>query len=204
MERMRFRMIRRSWVIVALLSMSACASETVFVLLDNPDGTTGAIEVKNEAGTQVVDQARQATRVTGARDAPQAPKTLTDAEISATWGEALRASARDPKTFILYFKSGTNELVPESAAQLPDILRSISEFPSVEVSVVGHTDRVGARDVNARLALRRANVIRDRLIAQGLRRDLIQVDSHGEDNPLVKTRDEISEPRNRRVEVTVR
>jgi outer membrane protein OmpA-like peptidoglycan-associated protein len=33
---------------------------------------------------------------------------------------------------------------------------------------------------------------------------LISTDSHGEDNLLVKTPDEVAEPKNRRVEVTIR
>ena len=50
----------------------------------------------------------------------------------------------------------------------------------------------------------RAERVRDLLIAEGLDPTLIEVDSHGENNPLIPTADEIAEPRNRRVEVTVR
>ena len=95
-------------------------------------------------------------------------------------------------------------MTAESREQLPEILESLREFPAAEVSVVGHTDRIGSERRNAQLALQRAETIRDLLIAEGLDAGLMQVDSHGENNPLVETADEVPEPRNRRVEVTVR
>jgi outer membrane protein OmpA-like peptidoglycan-associated protein len=72
------------------------------------------------------------------------------------------------------------------------------------VSIVGHTDTTGTRDYNFRLGLRRAERVRGRLQAVGAAPTELTVESHGEDNPLVPTGDGVSEPRNRRVEVTVR
>jgi outer membrane protein OmpA-like peptidoglycan-associated protein len=63
---------------------------------------------------------------------------------------------------------------------------------------------VGRAESNARLALDRAEAIRAELLRVGIDRALISVTSHGESNPLVATPDETDEPRNRRVEVTVR
>ena len=77
-------------------------------------------------------------------------------------------------------------------------------MPAAELSVVGHTDRVGAADANARLSLQRAQSTLDRLTEAGLKHKRVEVDSHGENNPLVPTADNVAEPRNRRVEVTIR
>ena len=63
---------------------------------------------------------------------------------------------------------------------------------------------VGSNDINVRISTQRAFSVRDLLIAAGLRRDVIEVSSHGENNLLVKTPDNTPEPRNRRVEVTIR
>ena len=103
-----------------------------------------------------------------------------------------------------YFITGTDRLTRQSEAELPDVLTAIREFPAAEVSVIGHTDRVGTPRGNVALGRQRAVAIRERLIAIGLSPSLIQVDSHGERNPLVPTADEVDEPRNRRVEVMVR
>jgi outer membrane protein OmpA-like peptidoglycan-associated protein len=72
------------------------------------------------------------------------------------------------------------------------------------VTVVGHTDTMGSAQLNIDLGRTRATVIRQRLIAVGVDGRLISLASHGESDLLVPTPDETLEPRNRRVEVSVR
>ena len=66
------------------------------------------------------------------------------------------------------------------------------------------TDTVGSKEYNYKLSLDRAKVLSDILIANGAVPSNITVTSHGEGNPLVKTADEVAEPRNRRVEVVIK
>ena len=54
------------------------------------------------------------------------------------------------------------------------------------------------------LALDRAKKIKEILTSAGIDSGTIEIASHGKDNPLIKTPDAYPEPRNRRVEVTVR
>jgi len=54
------------------------------------------------------------------------------------------------------------------------------------------------------LSNRRARAVTDLLIEKGIDKDQIETTSHGEENPIVKTEDNVSEPKNRRVEVFVR
>lgn len=62
-----------------------------------------------------------------------------------------------------------------------------------------------ATEINYRLSLKRAEAVRDLLVATGVDANVIEVASHGESNPVVATEDDVDEPRrNRRVEVTVR
>jgi outer membrane protein OmpA-like peptidoglycan-associated protein len=58
--------------------------------------------------------------------------------------------------------------------------------------------------MNYKLGLDRAQEIRDLLVSQGIDPKVIEVTSHGEDNPLVKTEDDVPEPKNRRVEIVIR
>ena len=197
-------MLRHLFAVLVLSLLAACAGNNRFVLLEEEDGSVGSIVIENEAGSQVVERPLEATRVGSATTAPSEPTAITEQEVEETWGATIRVNPREPRTFILYFIVGTNQLTSESQVQLPAILESIKEFPAAEVSVVGHTDRIGTERRNAQLALQRAETIRDLLIAEGLDPDLMQVDSHGENNPLIETADEVPEPRNRRVEVTVR
>jgi len=120
------------------------------------------------------------------------------------FGEALDAQPPVPAHYILYFLSNTIELAPESRAVLDDLIAAIKRIQPVEVTLVGHTDRLGKREDNYQLGLERVGIIKKTFLAEGVADALIELVSHGEDNPLVKTDDEVPEPKNRRVEVVIR
>jgi len=197
-------MIRFILTLGLLFALAACAGQNRFVLLEEEDGSVGAITVENAGGSQTVTEARSATQVGSATAAPSEPQALSEAEIQQTWGASLQASPLKPRSFLLYFVFGTDILTEESRSQLPAILHSLLEYPAPEVAVIGHTDRVGPAAVNERLARDRAEAMRVLLLQEGLDPALMTVSSHGEANPLVPTADEVPEPRNRRVEVMVR
>jgi outer membrane protein OmpA-like peptidoglycan-associated protein len=125
-------------------------------------------------------------------------------EVRSLAGPALAALPKPPIGFILYFRNDTTELTPESREQLGKMQRLIRERGAVDISVVGHTDTMGTRKYNYPLSLRRARTVADLLIRGGVDPSVLEITSHGEDNPLVSTGDGVHEPRNRRVEVTVR
>ncbi|MGH6692492.1 MAG: OmpA family protein, partial [Gammaproteobacteria bacterium] len=73
-----------------------------------------------------------------------------------------------------------------------------------EIAVIGHTDRVGLIEYNDTLSLRRAERVRKDFVSRGIPTGAINVAGRGEREPVVPTADEVSEPRNRRVEINVR
>jgi outer membrane protein OmpA-like peptidoglycan-associated protein len=198
---------------VCLLLLASCSTlappqspapkESVFLLIPDPEGKVGQITVTNRSGTQVVDQHHQASTVRSADDAPSPPSTVEETEIKRIFGEALTAQPARPARFILYFKDDAEELTPESEVLLPVVFRTIRDRGAMDISVIGHTDTLGTRDYNYQLSLRRARKVVDLLVVQGVAQNILDIDSHGEDNLLVKTGDEVREPRNRRVEITV-
>ena len=80
----------------------------------------------------------------------------------------------------------------------------MKDRPVPEVVVIGHTDTTGTPASNFELGLKRATMVRALLVEAGLDAASIEVTSHGEAVLLVKTPDETYEPRNRRVEITIR
>jgi len=62
---------------------------------------------------------------------------------------------------------------------------------------------VGSDEVNLRISRQRAEKVRDGLMAAGAKPEAVDVSSHGKRNPLVPTADGVSEPKNRRVSVTI-
>jgi outer membrane protein OmpA-like peptidoglycan-associated protein len=72
-----------------------------------------------------------------------------------------------------------------------------------EILVIGHTDLVGSNEYNDTLSLQRAQLIAGMLQQQGAAKSL-EVTGRGMRDPLVPTASGVEEPRNRRVEVSVR
>jgi outer membrane protein OmpA-like peptidoglycan-associated protein len=70
--------------------------------------------------------------------------------------------------------------------------------------VIGFTDTMGDLTYNQSLSLARAAAIRDALVRDGLNRDAVSISGRGKHDLLVPTADQTPEPRNRRVEITVR
>ena len=190
--------------IISFFSLTACASKNMVVLLPDPDGKTGQVMVSNKGGGQLLTEANQATAIGSPTVSPSKPFPMTDEDIRARYGDALGALPPSPVHFTLYFTSNSTELTDDSKKLLDGILSTTQTRKSTDVSVVGHTDRVGTREHNFRLGLERAELVKQLLVSHGIAPEVIEVASHGEDNPLVKTEDNVSEPRNRRVEVVVR
>jgi len=193
------------FLILFAFLFSSCATDgSVVLLLTDADGKAGSVVVSNQAGASVISEAKTAVVIPSATSAPSTPAPMDDEAIGKNFGEAISALPLPPVHFNLYFKPGSVELTCESKALLLKVQPTIAEHQSTDISVVGHTDRVGTREYNHKLGLERAHLIRNRLVRLGVREEHIEADSHGEDNPLVKTVDEVQEARNRRVEVIVR
>jgi outer membrane protein OmpA-like peptidoglycan-associated protein len=172
--------------------------------LPDAAGRVGAATVTNAGGTRTLNAAGQATRVRDAQSVPSEPQLLERAEITQLFGAALAAEPSAPVHFNLYFEADSTDLTAASRADVPRILDAIRERSSVDTSVTGHTDTLGEPKRNYELGLRRAMAVGALLAAAGVDPGLLDIGSHGETNPLVPTADATAEPRNRRVEVTVR
>ncbi|MGH7897729.1 MAG: OmpA family protein [Candidatus Binatia bacterium] len=196
----RLRQVARSACALGALALAGCYPKSYVVLLPEADGPPGAVEVTGKKGKTLLAEPWKGARLSGGRD----PFDVPQDDVEETFGTAMAAAPTEPARFILYFKSDTSDLTTESRRRLPDILAVLRERPTPEVDVVGHTDTVGPNRYNDRLAIKRAERIRDELLKMGVARNLIEVTSYGELDPLVKTGEGVREQRNRRVEVLVR
>jgi outer membrane protein OmpA-like peptidoglycan-associated protein len=194
-------------VLVATVAVcGACAAKqsTVVVLLpDREEGTVGRAVVENTAGGVDLVSGRDATRVR-TEERPGAVNTMSDAEVQRIFGAALAALPPAARRFVLNFRFESDELTDEARAVVPEILRVVRESAFANVVVTGHTDTMGTPSANHELGLKRAITIRNLLVSAGLDPRQIEVTSLGETDPLVRTADETAEPRNRRVDITVR
>lgn len=203
-----------AWLIVlgGVAASAACGPRRVsttgpstVVLLAEPDGSVGRAVVTSAAGAGVVDLTadRAATTVTDRR-APSPAASLDAATIDARFGQTLASLPMAPEAFTLYFRLESDELTDDSRALLPGVLKAVAGRPAPEVGVVGHTDTAGDPKANYTLGLDRANRVRTLLIGAGVDAALIDTSSLGESDLRIRTADNVLEPRNRRVEISVR
>jgi outer membrane protein OmpA-like peptidoglycan-associated protein len=137
--------------------------------------------MKGEAGSSVSRE--QATEIHSSTVAPSEPFAMKVENIREDFGEALSALPSPPLHFILYFHTGTTILTEESRKLLTKILPEVATRKTTDVSVVGHTDTEGTRNMNQQLGMERAMEIKKLLVSQGIDPRIIEVTSHGEGNP---------------------
>lgn len=185
-----------AFLLLALL-LGGCAPKSYVVLIPSPDGSVGEVVVKGQKGEQVLTKAGQAGALDGSA------LQVEDKQIKQDFGDTMAALPKIPVRFLLYFKTGTT-LTAESESLIPKIVADAQTRPAVDISVIGHTDTLYTDPYNNQLALKRATKVSELLTQKGLKANSITIESHGKRNLLVPTPDNTWEPRNRRVEVSIR
>jgi peptidoglycan-associated lipoprotein len=198
-------MRRTLYAIVAVLCLVlvGCATPpaSYVVLLNNDDGTVGKVQVTGNKGATTLEKARDGAFFSAK---PGTTFVATDEQIKKDFGPALAARPTKPITFLLQFQAGGAKLTPESELELAKVVEEIGKRDVPDVSIIGHTDTEGDAEQNEKLGLERAKLVSTLLISPKLDPAKVTVESHGEKNLLVPTPDNTPEPRNRRVEITVR
>ncbi len=114
------------------------------------------------------------------------------------------AATPDPIGFTVYFDYDKSNLTPEASNLVAEASARALANDIDTVVVEGNADRSGGSAYNQTLSLRRANIVRDALIANGVPAEMIRSEAYGEENPAKPTADGVREPLNRRSEVTIR
>jgi outer membrane protein OmpA-like peptidoglycan-associated protein len=116
-------------------------------------------------------------------------------------GLTRRDAASQSVSLNIQFEHSSSALQPQAAAQLNQLLLALTS-PSLRkdrFQVAGHTDAMGARQFNKRLSLRRAEAVKDFLVAKGM--DAERLDTVGFGSERLLSPDRPEDPRNRRVEI---
>ena len=201
-------MVRYLWVLAVAVIATGCAcapatTPALFVVVPAADGHIGRIVVTANGGEpRLIDTKYGAERVRA--DGSIETATLSESEVKATFGSTLEALPGRPMSYTLYFLEGKDELTPESRVELDKVFAELKHRPLPDVAVIGHTDTVGGLEYNDKLSRARAERMRDMLVELGIPPERIQAAGRGKRELLVPTEDNISEPRNRRVEINVR
>ena len=205
-ESIRQADVMRCWALfaVAIVQLEEAVRGDVIAILDETGGRAAALDVVTAEGTVALDTPGSATLVSAGTGAFTDAQVLDTGTIDTLFGAAIDAEPLPPERFIFYFEEGTAELTDASAQQIPALLAAIQARSGARLDIVGHADRVGPEPLNAVLSRRRAEQVRG-LLADRLAQPVQStVTSFGEQDPMIPTPDNVAEPRNRRVEITVR
>jgi peptidoglycan-associated lipoprotein len=103
----------------------------------------------------------------------------------------------------VFFDSNGSEINARGQMIIKTVADVVKQDGKVRVSVVGKTDRVGSSAANGSLSQRRADRVRDALIAQAVPANRIDTSWTGEAKQDVATSDNVAEQRNRVVDIAV-
>jgi outer membrane protein OmpA-like peptidoglycan-associated protein len=195
-------LLRLAFSLVLIVMLNGCAKKTMVALVPDPDGKTGRITVANQAGSTAIESPYDVAIISD-KNKQSPPVHMGKEAIESIFSDALSIQPKRPIHFILYFEKDT-VLTSDSIKLMTDILTAIKEQGATNISIVGHADTVGSKELNFTLSKNRADSIRDLLVEKGINLSYINTTSHGKENPLIKTEDNVNEPRNRRVEVVIR
>jgi outer membrane protein OmpA-like peptidoglycan-associated protein len=101
------------------------------------------------------------------------------------------------------FKSGSFELLAGARERLAKVSGIVLAYPSLRLSVEGHTDSVGSDDYNQQLSERRAEAVRDYMVQQGIASDAVSASGFGKTAPVATNDTPEGRQQNRRVELVL-
>ncbi|MEP6484130.1 MAG: OmpA family protein [Rudaea sp.] len=101
------------------------------------------------------------------------------------------------------FAPGRSALRPEAKASLGKLVAFVNRDPSKPIRIEGHTDSRGNANANQILSQRRADSVRDALVAAGVAANRMTSVGLGEDHPVSDNETEEGRAKNRRVDVIV-
>ena len=111
------------------------------------------------------------------------------------------------ETFVLphvQFEQSSYTLLPESSAELDQLMAALKENPHWHIDVAGHTDNIGDPRLNLALSENRAKVVSTYLIRHGIADDRLTAKGYGGTRPIADNTIETERRKNRRVEITIR
>ena len=103
----------------------------------------------------------------------------------------------------LAFVTGESRVAFSFRRILDDVANVLNTYDQTIIEIVGHTDTLGAAQFNETLSHERAKGVFDHLSERGVLPVRMLVIGYGEYRPFVPTGDEVSEAKNRRVELRI-
>ncbi len=131
-------------------------------------------------------------------------RTASSASSASSASPAVNFSQASPQYFVenvgdrVFFETDKSRLDGMARASLRSQATWLKQNDSISLTVEGHADERGTREYNLALGARRANAVRDFLIAQGIGRNRLETISYGKERPVSVCSEESCWSQNRR------
>lgn len=103
----------------------------------------------------------------------------------------------------IFFPYDSSDIVGEGREALKNNIRVMKENSSLKVQIEGHCDQRGGIQYNLALGERRANAVKQAMLAGGIGRDRVATISLGKEKPLDNGNNEAAWGRNRRANFSI-
>ena len=103
----------------------------------------------------------------------------------------------------ILFATNKSDLNASSKASLLKFAASLKDTPETDVTIYGHTDNTGSRDVNLKLSNDRAQSVAGFLVSNGIQKDRLTTEGKAFDEPVADNSTAEGRAQNRRVEVYI-
>lgn len=99
------------------------------------------------------------------------------------------------------FELGKSVIREESFVILDEVIRSLKEWPEINIEIQGHSDNVGSDALNLRISQARAKSVRTYFIKAGIDKKRLRSKGFGKNRPVADNNSEEGRAKNRRVEL---
>ena len=135
------------------------------------------------------------------------PEPAAQPEPAPPPPEPERVVVKDEKIEInekVQFETNSAVLKKESESLLDEVAKAMKDHPDIKrVRIEGHTDSRASDGYNKRLSKKRAQAVREYLVAQGIAGKRLSARGYGEEKPIADNKTEDGMYQNRRVEFTI-
>jgi OOP family OmpA-OmpF porin len=101
------------------------------------------------------------------------------------------------------FDANKASIRPGSEFALDKALAVLTDYPSLRIEIIGHTDNQGSREHNLELSQQRAAAVKAHLVGKGVDPSRIETRGAGPDSPLTANDTAAGRQKNRRIEFRV-
>jgi OOP family OmpA-OmpF porin len=100
----------------------------------------------------------------------------------------------------IFFKADSSSINEAGSALVNQLVALLNQYPNASVTIGGHASSDGSSAYNQKLSEKRANAVRDAVIAAGIAAGRVDAKGFGEDQPVDTNNTRAGRAKNRRVD----